>query len=439
MTHNHTGWNYATAYAAELSGPIWTRLPKARFRINSTISKYARLLSAIITNNLSPGPANTLLEQKLKAYFNRSHAVSVNQARVGLYLAFRATLSPKRKKVVMSPYTIYDVINMVVAAGGDPVFADIEATSCNLDPANVERLIDDQTGAVLLTHFHGLAGDGERLKAICKARGVLLVEDCAQAFGVKKNGRLVGSFGDISVFSFGLFKTVNSFFGGAVLTDDSSIAEKIRSEQADFSPVAQGRLLKRVIQSLTFDAVSLPIIFKMLTFWVFRHGVLSGNEQLIKLTRAENDATLREELPECYRQRMSDVQAQFVIEALDELDDETRQRTEIAELYYQALRGRNDIRVPPGSPLDGNGCLSYPIHVEDRSNVLKELMRIGRDIAPQHVHNCADLPCFSRWYRDCPNARAASERVILLPTYPRYGRREAERNIAALNVIFGGR
>lgn len=101
-------------------------------------------------------------------------------------------LEPARNHVVMSPYTIHDVVNMVLCAGGRPVFADIESETCNVDAAEIERLIDERTGAVMITHLHGLACDVERIRAVCVARGVPLIEDAAQAFGARVNGCLLG-------------------------------------------------------------------------------------------------------------------------------------------------------------------------------------------------------------------------------------------------------
>jgi dTDP-4-amino-4,6-dideoxygalactose transaminase len=64
-------------------------------------------------------------------------------------------------------------------------------------------------------------------------------------------------------------------------------------------------------------------------------------------------------------------------------------------------------------------------------------MRDKRDMAAQHLHNCADLPCFSEFHRDCPNARRTARSVILLPTYPRYSNVDVERNIASIRHYFG--
>lgn len=415
---------------------IWLRPPPARFRIYSTIGQYASWMWAIATGDLAPGPANARLERALEQMFDVPHALTVNQARVGLYLAMKAVLKPERPRVIMSPYTIFDVVNMVIAAGGEPVFADIEADSCNIDPNEVAKLVDDRTGAVLVTHLHGLTAEIEPVESLCRARNISLIEDCAQCFGVKRGGRYVGTFGDVGVYSFGLFKTVNSFFGGVVVAKDASVANRIRRLQGNFGPLDRKRALKRMIQGLIFEVASFPPVFKTLTFWVFRYAVLAGNEQILKVTRSENDTVLRRELPVTYQQTMSNAQAQMIVDRLPEIDHDQQIRVRIAMLYHAALSGRPGIMTPKRPPSDANGCLVYPIQVENRNEVLIGLVRGGRDCAPQHLHNCADLAIYQPWFRDCPRARATANSVILLPCYPRYGEKEARRNIAVLDRLF---
>ncbi len=415
--------------------PLLFRAPKSRFRIYSTLGQYFSLAKSIVTGKLSPGSANQKLEEDLAQQFDVPYAVCVNQGRVGIYLAIKAVVTPERPKVIMAPYTIYDVVNMVIAAGGEPVFADIDETSCNLATGEVEKLIDDETCAVMVTHLHGLAADIEPLSALCKKRQVMLIEDSAQAFGVRKGGKYLGTFGDIGIYSFGLFKTVNSFFGGIVTTQDKEIADKIRDMQTDFSPPTRMRMLKRMIQGLVFEVASFPLVFKSFTFWVFRYGVLSGNEHIQKVTKSEMNPIFRDALPEGYKQRMSDIQAQMILDQLGNIEAEQQARIDTASLYYEALKGSNSVVSPRTHPKDGNGCLAYPIQVENRQAALETLMREGRDCAPQHLHNCADLEIYKKWHRDCPNARKTSNSVILLPTYPRYGKKEALRNIAVLNKL----
>jgi dTDP-4-amino-4,6-dideoxygalactose transaminase len=146
------------------------------------------------------------------------------RARVAIHLAVKGLIRPGQK-VVLSPYTIADVVNVVVAAGGVPVFADIERETCNVDPAEIEKLVDGDTGAVLVTHLHGLACDMDVIPRLTSERGVPLIEDAAQAFGADGVART----GICSTFSF--FPTKNLFAlgdGGLVTSLDEDTADRIR-------------------------------------------------------------------------------------------------------------------------------------------------------------------------------------------------------------------
>lgn len=410
--------------------------PKARFRINSTASQYFKLAGAILAGRQEPDASNGELEDMLRDKLGVPHAIVVNQGRVGLYLSLKALLNPERPKVILSPYTIYDVVNMVIAAGGEPVFADIEADNCNISPAEVERLVDDRTGAVIITHMHGVAADWAPIREICDRHGVFLVEDAAQSFGTLSHGRHLGTVGDVGVFSFGLFKTINSFFGGAVVCRNPEVAGRIRQMQQEFGLNPRKRLLMRLAQGIAFEIGSHPLVFRTFAFWLLRYAVLSGNEQMQKVVRSEVSPVLRTELPQSYRCKASGLQARFIIGQLKAFEQLHAKQVEIATAYYEALKDVPGIVVPDSHPSDGNACLSYPIQVENRADVLRKLMTAGRDCAPQHVNNCADLEIFARWRRDCREARRTAVQTIVLPTYASYGLENAHRNIAALRAIF---
>ena len=174
----------------------------------------------------------------------------------------------------LSPYTIADVVNMVVCAGGIPLFADIERETCNIDASEVERLIDDSVGAVMVIHFYGLACDIKRIAAVCKGRRVPLIEDAAQAFGVIVDGQAVGTFGQIGILSFGMYKNVNSFLGGMIVTSDAATETKIRQEINKLPYQPLGGYLGKVLQAFFTDVVTFPPLFRAAFFWLFRYAFI---------------------------------------------------------------------------------------------------------------------------------------------------------------------
>ncbi len=148
--------------------------PMPRFRLYTRAADYVRLLRDLLLGRLTRGDDVEALERAIAARCGTPYAICMPQGRVGVYLAVKHAIEPGQK-VVLSPYTIADVINMVICAGGVPVFADIDRCTTNICAHEVERLIDESTGAVMVTHLHGMACDIERIAAICRARNIPLI------------------------------------------------------------------------------------------------------------------------------------------------------------------------------------------------------------------------------------------------------------------------
>lgn len=410
--------------------------PLPRLRIYTTLDQYRQVLLDTVTGRVRRGDAVERLEEALAATVGAKYAVAMPLARVGIYFAIKALIKPGQK-VILSPYTIADVVNMVVLAGGNPVFADVERETCNIDAGEVERLIDDNTGAVMATHFYGLACDIERIAAICKARGVPLIEDAAQAFGVRVNGRRVGTFGTVGIYSFGMYKNVNSFFGGMITTDDANVRNRIAKEMAALPYQSLTGYFTKVAEALATDIITWPVFFRLGFFWVLRFAFLKDVSAVNNRMKIDVDPKLKTEMPENYLCRMTPLQARMILGQLDRVDGETRRRIEAAQIYHRGLSDIPELILPPMRTDMSHMYWYYPIQYARRHELVAYAMKHLRDITESYHRNCADLPCFAPWYRDCPNARATADSLIYLPTYPRYTDREIEKTVQVVRSFFG--
>lgn len=404
--------------------------PRARYRFYGSPGNYSSAASHVLGTFFGRAvDYRESLEREVAKMVGVDHAICVPQARFGLYLVLARLLEPERNHVVMSPYTIHDVVNMVLCAGGRPVFADIESETCNVDAAEIERLIDERTGAVMITHLHGLACDVERIRAVCVARGVPLIEDAAQAFGARVNGCLLGGLGRAGVFSFGRAKNINAFYGGMIVTSDGTLARAIRSDLASLPEEDAPKLAKRIAHCAVGDMATLPPIYSWLTFNIFRRAAVNGVESVNKIVQTENNPVRKEELPAAYKRRLTQMQARLILEQVAMLDQNTRARRELARIYHDGLQGVPGIQLPPWRDDGSHIYLQYPVQVPDRWSYVRYMMTHGRDLAIQHMTTAADLEIFKDFARDCPIARRTAERVVLLPTYPRYGADEVRANV----------
>jgi dTDP-4-amino-4,6-dideoxygalactose transaminase len=410
--------------------------PLPRYRIYSRLPDYGAIARDVLTGGWSRGDGVGELERAIEKENDVAHALCIAKARVGIYVTIKALIEPGQK-VILSPYTISDVVNMVICAGGIPVFADLAPDTCNPDAADVESLIDSDTGAVMVTHLHGLACDVERIAAACEAKRVPLVEDAAQAFGARVSGRRVGTFGRAGIYSFGMYKNLNAFFGGMVVTPDADLAQRLRAEVEAFPSQEIGYYLSKVATGVASDLATWPPLFKSLTYRVFRYGFLNDVGILNSQVTVDIDPQIKRDLPETYLRRMTDMQARIVASQLDGVDEHIRTRIGFAQRYDEGLRDIPEVRRPPLRTDFSHTYTYYTIQVDDRDGLLRHLMTERRDAAAQHLHNCADLDCFAEFQRDCPNARRTAQSAVLLPTYPRYSEADVDRNIASIRRHFG--
>ena len=135
-------------------------------------------------------------------------------------------------------FTFIAPVEAVLNAGAIPVFADIDETLC-LSVESIETVLTPRTKAVMLVHMCGAMARVDEIADLCDKRGLILIEDTAQALGASFNGKLLGTFGKISVYSFDFFKIVTAAEGGAILTDDPEIYETA-SQHADHGHTHKG-------------------------------------------------------------------------------------------------------------------------------------------------------------------------------------------------------
>lgn len=175
-----------------------------------------------LTNN---GPMVQELEQQLKEYLGVKHLLYVNNGTIALQIAIKAL--GLQGQIITTPFSYVATTNTILWEGCTPVFADVKATDFNIDPAKIEPLINQQTIAILATHVYGNPCDVEAIEKIAAKYHLKVIYDAAHAFGAQYKGRQVLSYGDIATCSFHATKIFHTVEGGAIITNDDALAEKM--------------------------------------------------------------------------------------------------------------------------------------------------------------------------------------------------------------------
>ena len=274
------------------------------------------------------GPEVGRFEDAIARRCGRRFAVGVNSGTGALILAHRALGVGDGDEVITSPLSWVATVNAIVLAGATPVFVDV-CEDLTIDADRVEDVITSRTKALLPVHFAGQLSDVARLAEIAERRGLLLIEDGAQAFGARHRGRPCGSFGTIGCFSMNPMKMLNAFGeAGAIVTDDEDV---------------RGRLLAlRYAGTVEKEDCRFP----------------SGNE------------------------RIDTVQAAMLLVSLAGFDEKVERRRAIARAYDERLAGV--VACPQVRPGNEHTYYAYTITCERRDDLQAHLASKGIETKVQH-------------------------------------------------------
>jgi perosamine synthetase len=176
----------------------------------------------------STGKYVTAFEENFAEFCDARHAISCANGTVALHLALLAVGVGPGDEVIVPTLTYVASANAIAYCGATPVLVDSEPESWNLNPECVAEAVTERTKAILVVHLYGHPADMDPIVALARERGIVLVEDAAEAHGAQYRGRMAGSLGDIATFSFYGNKIITTGEGGAVVTDDDALASCVR-------------------------------------------------------------------------------------------------------------------------------------------------------------------------------------------------------------------
>jgi len=176
------------------------------------------------------GPETGAFERELAAHCGAGEAVGTNSGTSALHLALLAAGVGPGDEVITVPFTFVATVAAIEYTGARPVLVDVRADSLTMDPTCIEAAITPRTRAILPVHLYGQPADMDPILEIARAHGLRVVEDACQAHGAEYRGRRAGALGDLGCFSFYPGKNLGAYGeGGAVVTNDEELADKIRA------------------------------------------------------------------------------------------------------------------------------------------------------------------------------------------------------------------
>ncbi|MBN2136865.1 MAG: DegT/DnrJ/EryC1/StrS family aminotransferase [Sedimentisphaerales bacterium] len=325
--------------------------------------------------NLSLGPKLPEFENAFADYIGTKHAVAVNSGTSGLFLCLTAMGIGPGDEVITTPFTFIASVTCIMMTGATPVFADIDPATLNIDPAQIEKKITPKTKAILPVEVFGCPAGFDRICQIAEKHNIPVLEDSCEALGSKLNGKMVGTFGQMSTFAFYPNKQMTTGEGGMIMTDDDHLADTCVSLRN------QGR---------------------------GKAGGWLGHDRL------------------GYNYRLSDINCALGIVQLSRIEEIKKKRTNVAQMYQQALAGDPRIILPADHPGCDTSWFVFVVRLpgdptlERRNAVLQAMLDNGIQVSnyfpPVHFQPfiAEQLGCKEG---DYPVTEAVSKTTIALPFY----------------------
>ncbi len=409
-----------------------------RFRSRELINKL----------NFSLELINSEVFEFLKLITKKDKVLDYSQLRIGLLHSLNEVLPPN-SIVATTSYTIYDMINIIINSGNKPVFVDIDKNNLGPDISQlIDLVITKKVDCVIYTYLHGYNCDISKLAEICKLHNCILIEDCAQSLWGVKSDNCPGSYGDIALFSTGLFKNINTISGGLLCIDSKNKFAKdlIISHKLLKSNLTK-EFFKRSLYALFFKFITSKIIFPFLTFPILKFGYLNNLEFINKRAREENNPKY------IYRDlnsllRMNIIQkALLMMKTKNSIKKDFLKKSVIAEIYLINLKSLLDIGIleipgykPFSSPsryLKISSCNQIPILTNNRQKLLKFLMKYDVDIAAQHIRNLSNTKIYKKFaIMPSKKTEEISKEIILLPCYPGYPINKVKKLTKLINIFY---
>jgi dTDP-4-amino-4,6-dideoxygalactose transaminase len=341
------------------------------------------LESGLITSASSDGQYVTKFEEGISKFVSSRYATAMSSGTTALHAALVAAEVSQGDEVIIPSFTFVSAAEATLLTGAKPVLADIDLETYTISIDSIKENLSSRTKAIIATHLYGLPADIDPIKELANEKGLVLIEDAAQALGAEYQGKRIGSLGDMTCFSFYATRNLSTGEGGMVTTNDGEYNERLRAFRC--------------------------------------HGELKRYESSYLGTNY----------------RMTEIQAAIGVAQLSKLSKFLSKRRRNASILTGELAGLSDIQLPIEPEGRTHSWNLYTIrikiggrHSTKRDKIVKNLLRKGIQAGVYYPLPIHLMPYYREILRipigSLPNSELAARTVLSLPVHPRLDEKSIE-------------
>ncbi len=360
------------------------------------------ILSLIRSGSIIQGTFVEQFENEFKEYIDVKEAIAVSSGRCAMSLILKNLGLKRGDGVILSAYNFPGVPEALLKGGFCLQFVDAHTDTYQIDVNKIEEKIDNNTKAIIATHLFGQPCDLDKIIEIARKYNLFVIEDAAHSLGSYYRDRHTGTIGDAGFFSFTGSKTLNTSFGGTVVTNDAVLAHKIRNEIAYYEYPRRKELIKEIAKRYVYIALTNRVFYTLTEYPITLLMSLVGSDPLEVYKSFK-----KTEITEKYM-KFTNLQALIGVKQIHFVKKLIQQRKDAADFLIQNLNP--PICIQKNFQDSKPSYFMFPIRVKDKMEVYRKLLFKGIDSNLNYASDCSYLVRNS----SMPIAKYLSESILTI-------------------------
>jgi len=380
------------------------------------------------------GKNTKIIEELFLKTFNESKgAYTFNYARSGMYLLFKSLNLPKDTTIIFPGFTCSAATNPAKWANLTPIYVDINKGTLNIDVENIKEKVTKDTRVLIFQHTFGNSKGIVEIKEFCKEHKIILIEDCTNTIFGKHKDKLIGSFGDASIFSFGRDKAISGVNGGLILINNKELIIPFEKEIKDIKTPGILKTLRELLYPIIWELIKTTYSIQL---GKIIHLVTTKLNLITKATTREEKAG---KIPNTVPLKLANSLAYLAIKQLEDIKILNNHRNLISNIYIDKLKDIKEIKLITYEK--SNVPLRVPVLVKDRKKLTEFLKKRNIIVGDWYSAPITPLEINLEEYGYTKGTCLVSEKIcneiINLPTHINITNKDAEKITKLIREFYG--
>ncbi len=342
----------------------------------------------------------------------------LGRARAGIFLAVKNSIKSKKNNLVfLSSYTIPEVIDLVIHAGGKPYFIDFNKDTTYFHIPSLQSNMKLNPAAIIITHYNLNQISYKKISEIVKQNNSILIEDSALSISGKSKNININTLSDYSIYSFSSFKLLNFFYGGAIVYN-KKFKKEINNETKNWQKLNLKDYLPQLVRTIIFDFITSKYLFSNLTIKYLKHKYINKNQSDFIEKKLKIEKTF---IDKNYFSHPAKLMAKELNRKLNQYESNKSHRIKISKIYYKHLKSvsiNGDTDLLENIEKSDNFNYLIKCQNEKHRDILKKKLLVNNyDVGKTFYENCHLLERFSKFEGVSKNITDLSSKILILPTH----------------------